>query len=206
MRIAAILLLGLAAFAAAAQQPERLWVADRLYLGVYSEPDNGGQRLMLLPSGEQVTVLERRGDDLRVRTANGTEGWVREAFMTAEMPANARVRELTPRITTLENENAALRRSAAEAANRPDPEPRVVREADPRTQRELEAAQARLAEVAAELANARAEAARPREPFWHTAWPWLTGAAALLMLVGFAAGLLVLDWWSRRRHGGFRLW
>ncbi len=72
MTRALLLVLALTASAAALAQ-ERLWVADRLYLGLYAEPDNGGERLTLLPSGESVEVLERAGDSARVRTGNGTE-------------------------------------------------------------------------------------------------------------------------------------
>ncbi len=202
------LVLALAASGAAIGQ-DRLWVADRLYLGLYSEPDNGGERLTLLPSGESVEILERAGDNARVRTGNGTEGWVRATFLTAEMPANARVRELDPRIAELEAENARLERAVAEAVESADSEPVVVpppAEPDPRVERALADAERRISELAEALAEARAEAAREPEPAWRVHWPWFAGGGVVLLLAGGIAGFVVFDWWSRRRHGGFRLW
>lgn len=207
MTRALLLVLALTASAAALAQ-ERLWVADRLYLGLYAEPDNGGERLTLLPSGESVEVLERAGDSARVRTGNGTEGWVRSTFLTAEMPANARVRELDPRIAELEAENARLERAVTEAVESSESEPVVPppAEPDPQMERALADAERRISELAEALAEARADAAREPEPAWRAQWAWFAGWGVLLLLAGGIGGFVVFDWWSRRRHGGFRLW
>lgn len=206
IRVVAVVLALAASGAAFAQ--ERLWVADRLYLGLYAEPDNGGERLTLLPSGESVEVLERAGNSARVRTGNGTEGWVRSTFLTAEMPANARVRELDPRIAELEAENTRLERAVAEAVEAADSEPVVPTpaEPDPQVARALADAERRISELAEALTGARADAAREPEPSWRAHWPWFAGGGALLLMVGGIGGFVAFDWWSRRRHGGFRLW
>lgn len=155
-KLATIALLMLLAGGSGAQ--ETLYVTERLFLGLYEEPDNGGERLMLIPSGEAVTVLERQANDARVRAADGSEGWVRLNALTADLPARARVTQLEARIAELETAAARIPRLEAAAARIPRLEAAAARVS------ELETAAARVPELEAALAAAREEAAAEPPP------------------------------------------
>jgi SH3 domain protein len=72
----------------------RLFVSDKLVLNVYSEPDQGGERVATIETGDAVEELERADNFVRVRLENGGEGWVGANYLTADAPAAVRLREL----------------------------------------------------------------------------------------------------------------
>jgi hypothetical protein len=72
----------------------RLFVSDKLVLNVYAEPDQGGERVATIETGDVVEELERADNFVRVRLENGGEGWVGASYLTSDPPAAVRLREL----------------------------------------------------------------------------------------------------------------
>ena len=60
---------------------EKKYVTDKLRLSLYKEADSGSGTLRLLISGDLVYVLERSGPYSKVRTEDGTTGWVKNGFL-----------------------------------------------------------------------------------------------------------------------------
>lgn len=85
-----LLLIPLAAGPASAE-----WVTERLYLGLYAQPDTNASPLQMLPTGEQVEVLQRQGDFVQLELEDGTQGWARADFIAEQPPANVRLEEVT---------------------------------------------------------------------------------------------------------------
>jgi hypothetical protein len=169
---------------------ESLYVIEQLVLGVMDAPDDAGQRIATVRSGERVELLERLDDEARVRLAGGTEGWVKAAYLSAELPLRV---QLAERTRELDNAKTQL------------------------SQVERELADVRVAAVAAQPADTPAPAAsiaptdRPLFPARSTSrpvpsWPWVGLACVLALGAGFALGWRVLDRRIRRKYGGLRIY
>ncbi len=203
-------------------------ITDKLVAGLYGAPSAEGTPIRLLSSGTPLDVLERAGDFALVRLADQTQGWVEATYVTEEKPAKAVLLETQARLRQMGLELAALREKqalpgpdspagAGEAVTR-----QALVEAEERIaelERELAAklpegaAQRRLMELEGSvqqalrlLADAQGyELHRPRaaEGVVGRFRSWIVGLIALLL--GFGAGVALLDYHNRRRHGGFRV-
>jgi hypothetical protein len=103
-------------------QAEQLYVIDKLVVGVYPQTENEEGKLANLETGDAVEELERVDKHVRVRLSNGTEGWVKANYLTAQPPAIVRLKELqasgatsaapspqlTQELAQLKEQNAAL--------------------------------------------------------------------------------------------------
>lgn len=172
------------------------YVSDELVLGVYAEQNNQGQRLATLHSGTSVETLNQQGDFTQVRLADGTTGWVKTTFLTANEPAVVRVKRLEEELDRSRATTPAL----AEAAARSEVE---------RLKQELSAKQS-------ELDAARAPGApKPPAPGALAAldaaaaphWPLLAAAGLLVgMAGGFWLGYALLARRVRDKFGGIKVY
>ncbi|NIR61268.1 MAG: TIGR04211 family SH3 domain-containing protein [Gammaproteobacteria bacterium] len=166
---------------------ETAYVTDRLLLGVYDNPQGRGKPARTLESGTPVTRLERSGSYEKVRAPDGSEGWVKRAYLVDEQPARAA-------LPALEAKHERLQKQAAELREHVDT---------------LEAELARSAQARSELERVRRENASLKSalagPGVRVHAGILAGGAALLLLVGLIAGAYWMDYRNRRRHGGFRI-
>jgi len=195
MRLYALLVAGLAAPAA---HCESLYVIEQLVVNVNSAPDASGERVATVKSGERVRVLERAGDEVHVRLANGRDGWMRSSYLSAEEP-------LRPRLAQRDAEAAQLR----DEVRRLQGQLQAARAPAARTTAVSTASSAGPAAPAAAAGDSgRAPAAGlPAAAFEQgtgRSWPWALGAALVGLGLGFVLGALVLDRHIRRRYGGLR--
>jgi uncharacterized protein YgiM (DUF1202 family) len=109
----ALLLLPILA-AAPGAYAETLYVIEQLVVNVNSAPDGSGERVASIKSGDAVEVLERQGDQVRVHLANGTEGWIRKSYLSADEPLQHRLGERTAEVEQLKQD---IRRLEAELAS-----------------------------------------------------------------------------------------
>lgn len=68
---------------------ETLYVTDRILLGVHQQAAEESPLITSIPSGTPVTVLEKGDNFLKVKLADGTEGWVSNNYLKKEKPATA---------------------------------------------------------------------------------------------------------------------
>src|SRR5688572_24416391 len=118
--------LGAAGSRATAQtdaQTESLYVIEHLVVSVNAAADGSGERVGQIQSGDQVEVLERQGDQARVRIASGNEGWVRTSYLTPSPPMREQLKARTEELEKLRQEKSKLeadlhaaRKAASEAA------------------------------------------------------------------------------------------
>lgn len=85
-------------FAATPVLAETLYVTDRILLGVHQMPSEQSPVITSIASGASVTVLLRNENFLRVRTADGQEGWVSTKFLKKEQPASAELEALQAKL------------------------------------------------------------------------------------------------------------
>ncbi len=192
-----VVLLG--ALLAAPLLAETVYVTDILRLGIHQAPDTSDRAFSTLVSGTPLEVLERSSNYARVRPPDGREGWVKSAYLVDEKPSRLRAAELEAEVGQL-NEDKAGALAAREAAEKAlaDLQASIAADAGSATALRL-----KNEELAAENDNyrARMDAFRGSVPL-----SWVGIALVVALVAGFLAGLWWLDFQSRRRHGGFRVY
>ena len=211
---------------------ETQYVIEQLVVNVNSAPDASGERVATIKSGEAVEVLEQQGDQIHVHLANGTEGWVRKAYLSAEEPLRLRLNERTAEIEKLKQDVARLEgelTTVRGAAGHGKPAP-----AQTNTEPSSSANAAAAAKVGAAPPANSAPASRPASPtvaetnapqgtndpaagepsYFMTppeeparpVWHWALGSSVIALGLGFLLGWQVLDRRIRRKYGGLRIY
>jgi hypothetical protein len=94
---------------------ETLYVIETLVVNLNSAPDSTGERVANIKSGDAVEVIERQNDQVHVRLANGTEGWVKKSYLATEEPVIKRLNERTAEVAGLKQDVARLEAEVAAA-------------------------------------------------------------------------------------------
>jgi len=190
-------LLLLCALAAPAARAETLYVIEQLVVGLSGAPDGSGERITSVKSGDALEVLERSGDEVHVRTARGTEGWIRAGYLSADEPLRPRLAERTAEVARLKEDVSRLQAQldTARTSAAPGGGGAVALAPPPAAPAEDSAGPPPRGLFAG------AEQENPRR-----VWPWALGAALPALAVGFALGALALDRRIRRKYGGLRIY
>ena len=179
---------------AASGRAATAYVTDELVLNVYSEQNQQGQRLATLHSGANVETLAASGDYTQVRLGDGVTGWVKSTFLTTNVPATVRVKQLEEELDRSRATTPAL----AEAAARSEVD-RLQHELAEK-QSELDAALA--APVRSGAARGAAAPVAPRSVGAGTAACIVAAAGGL----GFWLGYVTLARRIRRKFGGLKVY
>lgn len=189
-------LLLLLPFVAAA---ETAYVTDNLRLGLHTAQDTSDRAFRFLDSGQAMEVLVRDRNYANVRLPDGTEGWVKAAYLVDEKPAKLIVAETLAERDALAGELESTKQAFAEPAAAID---RLEGEvASLRSQ--LEGARGQVGELQKENASIQGLKDQYRGSVPIT---WVGGAIVLCLIIGFVAGLRWVDYRSRKRHGGIRIY
>ena len=199
MRLLICLLTVLGGLHASIARADTMYVTDLLRLGIHQAPDTSDRPFRTLVSGTRVEVLERATNYALVRLDDGREGWVKSAYLVSDKPARLVVEEIEAEYGGFQGQL-----DAARDAQR--------------------AAEDKAAELAAEMSSAENNSATARatlqrlqeenETFkdrlasYRGSMPltWVGLAVVVSLVGGFLSGLWWLDYLSRRRHGGFRIY
>jgi len=178
---------------------ETAYVTDNLRLGIHRTEDTSDRPFRMLESGQEFEILTRDRLYANVRLPDGTEGWVKSAYLVDEKPAKLIVAETMAERDALAAELAAAR--AAFAA--PAETIQKLKDELAGITTELEAARARIVEL--EAAGADVEAVRQR---YRGSVPlsWVGGVLAVSLILGFLIAMWWVDHRSRKRHGGIRVY
>ncbi len=193
------LILGILILLPALAAAETAYVTDNLRLGLHAAEDTSDRAFRYLESGQPMEILIRDRNYANVRLPDGTEGWVKAAYLVDEKPAKLIVAE-----TIAERDQLA---AALEEARTAFAEPAAAIErleseaADLRAQ--LDSAQAQIAELEEQNASIQGIEERYRGSVPLT---WVGGVIAVCVVGGFLAGLWWVDRRSRKRHGGIRIY
>jgi len=181
-----LLLVGLAGAAIAAH------VTDKLLVGLYPEPDAATEPLRLLPSGTPVEILQRRSGLIRIKLADGTEGWMESGYISEEKPARARLLEAQAKLLELRAVVTDLE-ARLKKVELGQPAASEIRESPGA----LDAVETEAAHTAMPL-DSPVAAKEPSQ--FDRYWPWL--AVLVAAVIGFAAGVGLVERRVRRRFGG----
>ena len=184
---AALAAAALALAALAAGAAESLYVVEQVVVSLNANPDGSGERIATLKSGDRVELIERSGEAVHVRLADGREGWLRALYLSGDAPLRPRLTQSEAEVTRLKAEVSRLEAQLAAAASLKAAAPAATPAEEP-----APAAQAPLIGAAPEEAR--------------RVWPWALGGALVGLLGGFALGWRALDRSIRRKYGGLRIY
>lgn len=195
MRLIIGILILLPALAAA----ETAYVTDNLRLGLHQAEDTSDRAFRFLESGQAMEILVRDRNYANVRLPDGTEGWVKSAYLVDEKPAKLIVAETTEERDRLASELEQARAAFAEPAATID----ELRSQAGQLSSELEDARAQIVDLQEENASIEGlkEQYRGSVPL-----QWVGGVILVCLIAGFLVGLWWVDYRSRKRHGGIRIY
>ncbi len=178
---------------------DTMYVTDNLQLGLHKLEDTSDRPFKTLDSGQQLEVIERSRNYAKVRVPDGTEGYVKFAYLVTDKPAKLIVQETQAARDALAKQLADTRAAYADPAARID-----SLQAELLASRETaEQAVARNAELLAENEDHR----QHNEMYkYKLPWQWVLGASIVCLLIGFIGALWLVDSRNRKRHGGIRIY
>lgn len=187
-------------FALPVAQAETAYVIEQLVVGVSSTPDDSGERISSIKSGDRVELLERQDEQAHIRLQNGTEGWVKASYLSSDPPLQQRLEARTEEVSKLKADVAKL-----------ESELKAVRLAATAPPAAAPAAAPSAAEPSRNPDAARPSGNRPlfsNEPRTRStpSWKWTAGVGIASLLLGFALGWRMLDRRIRAKYGGLRIY
>ncbi len=198
---------------------EFAYVTDSLQLRVYSKPSAESEVLQTIDSGDSVEVFAIQDGFSRVSTYDGTEGWVKSAFLVDEPPDKLLYFSVSEKNKELEAEIEALKNSVQDNATIID----IDNEAETNKISELQIALAKeqeinqkLQEQIADIGNTQTikvtTASSPAQSgeselalnYENKKWV-LIGLPLALIIAGLLLGVKISSWRMKKRLHGFRL-
>jgi len=195
---------------------EFAYVTDSLQLRVYSKPSVGSELLQTIDSGDSVEVFTTQDGFSRVSTHDGTEGWVKSAFLVEEPPDKLLYYSVSEKNKELEAEIEALKNSGQENVTNID------NEAEANKYSELQIALAKEQKINQKLQEQIADAGNTqaikvttnpsltqsgeselRLVYKNKKWI-LIGLPLALIIVGLLLGVKISSWRMKKRLHGFR--
>jgi SH3 domain protein len=178
---------------------ETAYVTDNLRLGLHQAPDTSDRAFRTLESGQTVEILSRDRNYAQVRLPDGATGYLKAAYLVFEKPAKLIVAETQAENDKLARELADTKQAFAGPAATID-----ALESDVAQQKAaLDEGNAKIDELTEENDKYRK---RQSGYQYSMPFPWVAGALGVSLLAGFLVGLWVVDYRSRRRHGGVRIY
>ena len=191
--IGVLLLLPLTAVAQTA------YVPDNLRLGLHTAEDTSDRAFRYLESGQAMEILSRDRNYANVRLPDGTEGWVKNAYLVEDKPAKLIVAETMTERDALAAQLEEARAAFAEPAATID----GLRTEAAALTSQLEASQAEVSELQDEVASIQGMKERYKGSLPLS---WVLAATLVCLIVGLLGGLWWSDYRSRKRHGGIRIY
>jgi SH3 domain protein len=175
------------------------YVTDRLMLGLHEAADTSDRPFRSLESGTEFEVLSRDRLYAHVRLADGTEGYVKAAYVVYEPPAKLIVNQAQAEAERLAAELDEAKAAFAEPAAVID----ALKAETATLKSDLEAAWERVEGLEEDNEKYLSRAERYQYSLPYT---WVGGAIAVCLIAGFLGGLWWVDHRSRKRHGGIRIY
>ena len=195
MRVALLLIVVLPFVANA----ETAYITDNLRLGLHQAADTSDRAFRTLESGQELEIISRNRNYANVQLPDGVQGYVKAAYLVFEKPAKLVVAETQSENEKLQQELENTKAAFAAPAATIDSLEQLVA----RSNAELEHSTARVAELTAENEDYQDRYGQFK---YSLPFKWVGGAMFVCALGGFLFGLWWIDYRSRKRHGGIRIY
>ena len=193
------LVIGLLALLPLLAAAETGYVTDRLMLGLHEAADTSDRPFRSLESGTEFEILSRDRLYAHVRLADGTQGYVKAAYVVYEPPAKLIVNQTQAEVERLTTELEEAKAAFAEPAAVID----ALKAETVALKSDLETARERVEGLEKDNEEYQSRAERYQYSLPYT---WVGGAIAVCLVAGFLGGLWWMDHRSRKRHGGIRIY
>jgi SH3 domain protein len=178
---------------------ETAYVTDNLRLGLHRAADTSDRAFRTLESGQMVEILARNRNYAHVRLPDGTEGNVKAGYLVFEKPARLIVAETQAENEKLMKELEDTKQAFAGPAATID----ALEEDVARHKAALEESNAKVDELTEENDRFRRRQSGYK---YSLPFPWVAGALGVSLLAGLLLGFWIVDYRSRKRHGGVRIY
>lgn len=178
---------------------ETAYVTDNLRLGLHQAVDTSDRAFRTLESGQAVEILTRDRNYAHVQLPDGVLGYVKVNYLVYEKPAKLIVTE-----TQVENEKLA---QELEDTKRAFAGPAATIDSLENDVAQQKAALAESDSKLQELIQENNRFRRRQSGYKYSLpFPWVASALGVCLLAGFLLGIWVVDYRSRKRHGGIRIY
>lgn len=178
---------------------ETAYVTDNLRLGLHQSADTSDRAFRTLESGQELEILTRDRNYAHVQLPDGVQGYLKAAYLVFEKPAKLIVTETQAANDKLAQELEDTKRAFAGPAATID-----ALESDVAQQKAaLNDNKARLEALLEENEKFRRRQSGYK---YSMPFPWVASALGVSLLAGFLVGLWLVDYRSRKRHGGIRIY
>jgi SH3 domain protein len=178
---------------------ETAYVTDKLRLGLHQAADTSDRAFRTLESGQELEIISRDRNYANIRLPSGEQGHVKAAYLVSEKPARLIVAEMRSANEKLQQEIESTKAAfAAPAATIEGLEQQVAEK-----NAALDNSMATVAELSAENEKYQDRYGQYK---YSLPFKWVGGAMFVCLLGGFLTGLWWIDYQSRKRHGGVRIY
>lgn len=210
---------------------ETAYIDDKVMVGLHQDKDIDSPIIKLLPGGTSLKIIKSDTPLTQVQEPAGASGWIDNQYLTTTAPGNARLLQLQEQVSTLETELTSLRATTtgAEApAGTIAGKLAALEKENAELQQKLQSERLRAGEMEAKAAELRnqlsnvgvpaadqveqdAEAEAGAGAIRFALGPFNLNARSILIgmlacaIIGLIGGIALMDWYNRRRHGGFRV-
>lgn len=134
---------------------EAVYVIDELKIGLHEDRTTDSPIIKLVPSGTQLSVIERDNDLVHVQDPEGVRGWINSKYVITVKPGKARIKELEDMNKELQKENVLLKSKAEATTNTPTTETDVRK----KLEQQLNSERLKVGELQAHLTDLKAKIA-----------------------------------------------
>ncbi len=82
---------------------DTVYVSDNLRVGVRPSPDSSIAPIDVVTSGMHLNVIESEAGYIKIRTNTGITGWVKEVYMTKDIPVREKYKDLSAKYEAQHN-------------------------------------------------------------------------------------------------------
>jgi SH3 domain protein len=199
-------------FLAASAHADPLYVSDKLVVNVYVEANQDSAKVATLESGDAVEALEKIDAYTHVRLPDSREGWIKSSYLSAQVPAIVRLKELEKTAGTTPSSQLTSMQTAAALMTE---ELKQMKEQNAALQTELAAKQAATAgpphisaPTIAATQPVKDETSSPatRSTALSLGWGFTAALAIGTAALGFLVGYQVLARKIRRKYGNVKIY
>ena len=226
-------LLGILCLLTTIVHAETVYVIDELNIGLHEDRTIDSPIIKLVPSGTSLSVIERENDLIHVQEAGGTKGWINSKYVVVEKPGKSRITELEKSNEALKQEIAQLKtKTTPSNGSEAQKELEQQLNSERLKAGDLEAQLAALKTNVADIDNSgklladietlkqenrhlisqlessgievEANSASLSESYTTIGgMKQIIVTLLIVFAIGIAGGIFILDFYNRRRHGGF---
>lgn len=228
-------LFGIFCLLSAIAHAETVYVIDELKIGLHEDRTIDSPIIKLVPSGTPLSVIERDTDLIHVQEAGGSKGWIHSKYVVVEKPGKSRITELEKSNEALKQEIAQLKtKTTPSNGSEAQKELEQQLNSERLKAGDLEAQLAALKTNVADIDNSgklladietlkqenrhlisqlessgievEANSASLSESYTTIGgMKQIIVTLLIVFAIGIAGGIFILDFYNRRRHGGFRV-